>query len=287
MTMPAKAETSAAMLEKVVIEGDLSLVSAVDKVAYYKAVCESLGVNPLTKPFSYIKLNGKLVLYANRDCTDQLRKNHSITIAISRQEVLNDIYIVNAQATTPEGRSDESTGAVSIKGLAGDALANAYMKCETKAKRRVTLSIVGLGWLDETEVTTIPNAQVVDVDGITGEIKPPARPTVEHYCQEHRQEHQLIKSARTGISNWAHQVAKSGRWCVEKAEAAADTPPRTEDPLGPGGPIADLQDAVVAAGYDWDTWQNDILQMPVGEYLTLGKTLENAYNLLRVDHDND
>jgi hypothetical protein len=30
------------------------------------------------------------------------------------------------------------------------------MRAETKAKRRVTLSIAGLGWLDETELATIP-----------------------------------------------------------------------------------------------------------------------------------
>ncbi|MDQ3831524.1 MAG: hypothetical protein M3361_19940 [Candidatus Tectomicrobia bacterium] len=53
-------------------------------------------------------------------------------------------------------REDESTGAVSVGNLRGDALANALMKCETKAKRRVTLSIAGLGWLDETEIETIP-----------------------------------------------------------------------------------------------------------------------------------
>jgi hypothetical protein len=39
--------------------------------------------------------------------------------------------------------------------LKGDALANALMKAETKAKRRVTLSIAGLGWLDETELETV------------------------------------------------------------------------------------------------------------------------------------
>ena len=36
-----------------------------------------------------------------------------------------------------------------------NALANAIMKAETKAKRRVTLSICGLGMLDETELETI------------------------------------------------------------------------------------------------------------------------------------
>jgi hypothetical protein len=35
-------------------------------------------------------------------------------------------------------------------------LANALMRAETKAKRRVTLSIAGLGWLDETEFDIVP-----------------------------------------------------------------------------------------------------------------------------------
>jgi hypothetical protein len=43
--------------------------------------------------------------------------------------------------------------AVAVKGLIGEALANAYMKSETKAKRRVTLSIMGLGLLDESEIS--------------------------------------------------------------------------------------------------------------------------------------
>jgi hypothetical protein len=46
-----------------------------------------------------------------------------------------------------------------VGNLKGDALANALMKAETKAKRRVTLSIAGLGWLDETELETIPHGQ--------------------------------------------------------------------------------------------------------------------------------
>ena len=37
------------------------------------------------------------------------------------------------------------------------------MKAETKAKRRVTLSISGLGWLDESETGSITGAQVVDM----------------------------------------------------------------------------------------------------------------------------
>ena len=45
---------------------------------------------------------------------------------------------------------------MNIAKLTGDALANALMKAETKAKRRATLSLCGLGFLDETEIETIP-----------------------------------------------------------------------------------------------------------------------------------
>jgi hypothetical protein len=79
-----------------------------------------------------------------------------VAIVIVTREKLEDVYVVTARATLPTGRTDESVGAVTIAGLKGEALANAYMKCETKAKRRVTLSIVGLGMLDETELETIP-----------------------------------------------------------------------------------------------------------------------------------
>jgi hypothetical protein len=144
-------------VEKTLIQGDLSALNENERLGYYKNVCESLGLNPLTKPFDYIRLNQKLVLYAKRDATDQLRKIHDVSIQITAREKLEDLYIVTAKARNAKGREDESVGAVSIAGLKGDALANAIMKAETKAKRRVTLSVCGLGMLDETEVETVPN----------------------------------------------------------------------------------------------------------------------------------
>lgn len=143
------------IIEQVLVGGDLSKLSPEQRTSYYSKVCESLGLNPLTKPFDYIVLNGKMQLYARKDCTEQLRSNRKISLKIVSRENINDVYIVTAQATLPDGRCDESIGAVNIKGSAGDGLANAIMKCETKAKRRVTLSICGLGMLDETELETV------------------------------------------------------------------------------------------------------------------------------------
>ena len=167
----ADVQLSAKALENVLISGDLSKLSPADRMGYYQAVCNSLGLNPLTKPFDYITLNGKLQLYALKAATDQLREKHNISIVITNKEMVDDIYVVTAMATMPDGRTDTDDGAVSVSGLRGEAHANALMKTVTKAKRRVTLSISGLGMLDESEAETIPGARTQAVDIATGEIQ--------------------------------------------------------------------------------------------------------------------
>lgn len=148
----------AAIIESVIAAGDLSKLSAAERTAYYMRVCESVGLNPLTRPLEYITLQGRLTLYARKDATDQLRALRGVSITRLERERIDDVYVVTAYAQTADGRTDSAIGAVSVGGLRGDALANAMMKCETKAKRRVTLSICGLGMLDETEIETIPDA---------------------------------------------------------------------------------------------------------------------------------
>lgn len=159
----AKAVTtapSAAVAEQVFITGDLSKLTSQERVQYYKGVCDSVGLNPLTKPFEYITLNGKLTLYALRACTDQLRTIHNVSVESLEESERDGVFIVTAKVKNAEGRTDMSKGAVNIKGLTGENLANALMKTETKAKRRATLSLCGLGFLDETEVETIPGAKI-------------------------------------------------------------------------------------------------------------------------------
>jgi hypothetical protein len=150
-----KEETQISKIENVLINGDLARLEPAERVSYYKNVCESMGLNPLTKPFDYITLNGKLTLYARKDATEQLRKIHGVSIIELTKERFEDVYVVTAKAKDASGREDTATGAVNLAGLKGEALANAFMKAETKSKRRVTLSICGLGMLDETEVEDI------------------------------------------------------------------------------------------------------------------------------------
>jgi len=157
-------------IEKVLILGDLSSLSPTDRIDYYNRVCRSLALNPLTMPFSYILFReasggpAKLSLYANKSCTEQLRKIHGVSIIPPFRKTIHDsIVTVEVDARDKTGRTDTASGSVplwTIKDgkrveLEGRDLCNADMKCETKAKRRVTLSICGLAFLDESELDTM------------------------------------------------------------------------------------------------------------------------------------
>lgn len=188
-------------IESAIAEGDLSKLSSPERIAYYKKKCDSVGLNYVSQPFQYLELNNKLVLYATKACTDQLRQLHKISITITAQERIGDIYVVRAKAMTPDGREDEDMGTAYLKkeeitgwevnqktgkkypkksgkwiDLVGDDLANAMLKSITKAKRRVTLSIVGLGMLDESEVETIKGAKEVT--------EAPAEKTLHQFLEE-------------------------------------------------------------------------------------------------------
>src|SRR5260370_12796732 len=131
---------------------DLKNLTEQEKAIHYQEVCDSLGLNALTRPFEYISLNGKLTLYAKKDCTEQLRKIHGVSITELKNNIEEGVVVFTAHAKDSNNRTDVATGAVSIDGLKGEAQANSIMRAEPKSKRRVTLSICGLGMLDETEV---------------------------------------------------------------------------------------------------------------------------------------
>jgi hypothetical protein len=196
MTVPMRRSEempAAGTVEDVLIRGNLSDLKPEQRTEYYMRVCRSVGLNPLTRPFEYLTLNGKLTLYARRDCADQLRKINGISIEIVSQDRAGDMLSVHVRAKDKDGRTDEDLGVVSLpQNLKGEAAANAILKAVTKAKRRVTLSISGLGFLDETEVEDIPASAkshsvdvtpapkaipalvAVPVDPETGEVRPHA-----------------------------------------------------------------------------------------------------------------
>src|SRR3990167_4471175 len=104
----AKSEAPAGdIMESVLLKGDIGKLTPEERVTYYKGVCESVGLNPLTRPLEYITLNGKLTLYARRDAADQLRKIHGVSIEILSQRLDGGLLTVHVRAKDKTGRTDE------------------------------------------------------------------------------------------------------------------------------------------------------------------------------------
>ncbi len=178
-------QTGGKVIDSLVLRGDLSGLNSTERSRFYVQMCEGLGLNPHAQPFAFLKLNGKEVLYATRGATDQLAAMHKLNREIIDGPKVIDlagtklVYAV-CRATHPNGRIETATATVPLI----DPV-NVLMKCETKAKRRATLSILGLGLLDEMEIETIPaNAQEpaggVDLSAIAAqqraEVPPPPPP---------------------------------------------------------------------------------------------------------------
>ena len=203
---PTPPMVSAQVMEMVLGSGDLKELTPAQRVDYLGAVCRSLGLNPLTQPLAFMSLGGKTVLYARRDCTDQLRKINSVKIEIISREKVDDLLVVTARATDATGRSDEAIGAVSTAGLKGEALANAMMKAETKSKRRVTLSLCGLGFIDETEADTVQMTEAL------------AKPSTSGVCQIEDNIDPNIRKALAAFAEIKEQIGAEAYYRILGAE---------------------------------------------------------------------
>lgn len=172
ITVGEAPQIEATLMDKAFGTGDLKALQPRERVNMYLALCESIGLNPLSRPFEYISMKGKLVLYFKATGAEQLRVIHGVDVRIVSREMLDSFYIVTATATLPSGRTDEAQGIVVMDGLNKLDKANAMMKCETKAKRRVTLSILGMSFLEDVyaKPKDTSTAVVVHVDQATGEI---------------------------------------------------------------------------------------------------------------------
>ena len=167
-------------IEQLMLEGDLSRLTPNQRLQYYRMKCEAIGIDHTQTPFQYMRLSGKLTLYATKNCAEQLRMKHDVSIQNLEKEQMGDIFVVTVTASLPDGRQDTDLGTVATNGASGERLANCYLKAITKAKRRVTLSLLGLGMLDETEVETIPNAELMtEEEALTIETTADQKPLLE------------------------------------------------------------------------------------------------------------
>jgi hypothetical protein len=169
---PVDLENGAAARAHVLATGDLSKLSNEQRLAYYLLVCESLGLNSLSRPFDWLVLDERLVLYPNKSCAEQLRRQHQISIKPTRKEIVGDLFVFEVEGRTPNGRTDFASKYVSLKdkygkALVGNKLGDAFAKAETGAKRRLVLSMVGLA--SPPDPDELEHVRYVVVDG-TGRV---------------------------------------------------------------------------------------------------------------------
>lgn len=159
-TSTERDKMSTSEIDAIVMTGDLTKLSPDQRLIHYKNVCEFMEIDYRTHPLEYLNVddpNGgrRLILYALRSATDQIRRNKKIKITKLYKELSEDVVTYICEGEDKEGITEISTGSIGIKGKRGPDLANAFMAAETKAKRRMTLAFSGSGLLDETEIADI------------------------------------------------------------------------------------------------------------------------------------
>lgn len=174
--LAVREQAGVAALEHVLGTGDLAQLSNEQRVGHYLRVCRSLGLNPLSRPFDWILFKDpdgteRMTLYPNQSCAAQLRRQHQIRVEVTRREAVGEMFVVEVKGTTPDGREDFASKYVPLTNkygrLQGQQYANALMKAETSAKRRLTLSMVGLALpFDPEELTAGWRPVIVDGTGM-------------------------------------------------------------------------------------------------------------------------
>jgi hypothetical protein len=212
----SNANDPVSVIEKLIVNGDLSSLSSEQRITYYRLKCEQIGLDPALQPFAYMQLQGKLTLYATKACTQQLCAKHRISTSVLSREEIGDVLEVTARATLPDGMFADDCGCVSLANKRGDDMANARMKAVTKAKRRAVLALCGLGDLDETEVETIKGARVLMPEDVhqSASASAPKTPTNVQANAEELASEELLKraeNARLAAVNLGYVAPSSGK----------------------------------------------------------------------------
>jgi len=180
----SNANTESNLMRKILKTDNLATLTQQEREEYYLARCEALSLDPLSKPFSYLEMkDGKggtrMILYFNKNACDQLRENLRMKFGKPefKKSDCGEYLQAEVMFELPNGRVEFATAAVplvreeiewikspdgskvkvvkGIKTLSPDEKANAVMKLETKLKNRATMSAMGSGMMDESELDTM------------------------------------------------------------------------------------------------------------------------------------
>lgn len=232
---PEHQAAASSALDHIIATNDLGRLTPVQRVGYVLALCKSLHLNPLSRPFEFLTFDGKVVPYPTKSCAEQLGRLHQISIKLTRREQVGDLFVVEVEGSRPNGQCSFASKYVSVRDsrgdwLKGDKLGAAYGKAETGAKRRLVLSMVGLAGLPDADEVSGVKRIWMDADGNL----------IEHPTEEQRY---LIGHPR---------AARAARYAtLEDTATAEDSPirgssqaPTTEEltrPQRPAGPRPTLK----------------------------------------------
>jgi hypothetical protein len=168
--VPIDLEAASSAMEHVLATGDLAQFTPKQRVGYYLWLCQKLSIDSTSRPFDWLVLDGRLVLYPNKSCAEQLRRRHQISVELVRKEVSGDFFVVEVRGWRPNGQQDFASKYVPLRDgrgnrLAGQQYVNALAKAETGAKRRLTFSMVGLAAVPDTDDLRHARVATVDANG--------------------------------------------------------------------------------------------------------------------------
>lgn len=148
---PASMNQQHAQVLDLLARGNLNGLSNEQILQVYIARCDAMGVDARTQPFDILTLRNNKILYPNARLADQLIGQRGLSVEVLNEETTSDgLYRVRVKVSD-RVRSVDASAALLVKGLSGESLANAWMKCETKATRRGVLRFCGLGGLPNAD----------------------------------------------------------------------------------------------------------------------------------------
>lgn len=240
----AQREAAAGALAHVLGTGDLYQLTNQQRVEHYLSLCRSLSLNPLSRPFEWIEFaepdgQKKLELYLRSAGADQLLRLHYIRVRVIRRDNVGELHVVEVEGTTPTGRTGTASKYVPLTGrsnngtyrLSGIRLANAYMKAETGARRRLALAMIGLAAPPDLDERSGARVMTVDAHGNVLE-----HPTEDQkYLAEHPEAARAIGEPTLAD----HDPAPYGDLPDQGPTEAELTPPKRSGPRATLRPSAD------------------------------------------------
>lgn len=139
--------------------GDLSTLPEPEQDKILVKMCAHYGLDPVLRPFCIIPAQNKKIWYATKTATDMVAARDKLSRRFKDRRIDKELMICEIIMEISDGKRveegtavvslgefarDPKTGQITERMLAGEGLANAIMRCETKAKRRATLAWFGM-----------------------------------------------------------------------------------------------------------------------------------------------